>query len=179
MTSATRFRASQTVKQLIEWRDDDQLTGEGISETCISIAETASLTAYLCEGEPWILEITTPRSALGASIVAALHHLRGTILDKPHVVGQIHKAGLNQKRPESGARIDEALAILVLALDAAPDHLRDMLSKQAGLGRTGDPQGDAQLPSKKISNAVHNLLQLEMPTRGPDFHSQQDMFAVE
>lgn len=138
-----RLAASVTVGQLTQWLDGDRQRHADLIDVSLSVAETSSLTSYRRPGEAWRLDVAEESSARGAALTAALHHLRGLLLDRPYLQSTIHQA----KIP---CGLKQSLAILVLSLDAAPARNMRDLALIAGLGRTGDPQGDAQLRAEEL-----------------------------
>lgn len=111
----------------------------------IDVACTASLTAYLRPGERWNLDFAKENSARGLVIVAALHELRCKLVEKASILTPARVKSMR-------GGLSEAMAIVILALDAAPAGQADRLAMLAGLGRTNDPQGDAQLRAEEISS---------------------------
>lgn len=165
-----RLSASVTIGQLTQWLDGDRQRHADLIDVSLSVAETASLTSYRRPGEKWRLDVVGESSARGAALTAALHHLRGLLLDRTYLQSTIHHARI----PDG---LKEAIAILVLSLDAAPArYLRD-LALIAGLGRTGDPQGDAQLRAEELF-LRHEYPPLESgkPAQAAPADQQQGLF---
>lgn len=140
---ADRLGASSDARRLVQWLDGDRQRYDDLVDVALSVAETASLTAFRRDGEKWQLDIVAEHSAEGCALTAAMHHLRALLLARPYLQSSIYRAAIP-------ADLKRALAILVLSLDAAPSHIQSALAITAGLGRTGDPVGDAQLRAEEL-----------------------------
>lgn len=143
-TLSQRFGASSTLQEACKWNTKDRLGHAELASVMISVASTASLCAYLRDGEPWLLDYAPANSARGIMLIAELHRLRAELTLKRGALTPSRVA--ERKEP-----LATAIAILLLALDAvAPQHLVEM-AHLAGLGRTNDAQGDAQLRAEELS----------------------------
>lgn len=140
---ADRLGASSDARRLASWLDGDRQRYGDLIDVSLSVAETASLISFARADEPWRMEIVDEHSAGGCALTAAMHHLRALLLARPYLQSSIYRASIP-------ADLKRALAVLVLSLDAAPGHLQPALAITAGLGRTGDPVGDAQLAAEEL-----------------------------
>ncbi|UFM66808.1 hypothetical protein LOS78_12815 [Paracoccus sp. MA] len=158
---ADRLGASSDARRLVAWLDGDRQRYGDLIDVALSTAETASLTSFRRPGELWRMEIVEEHTAAGCALTAAMHHLRALLLARPYLQSSIYRANIP-------ADLKRALAILVLSLDAAPAHIQPALAITAGLGRTGDPVGDAQLAAEELF-AAHEWPPL--PDLGPSKES--------
>ena len=151
---ADRLNISSDARRLVQWLDGDRQRYDDLVDVALSVAETASLTSFQHDGGKWQFDIVGEHSAEGCALTAAMHHLRALLLVRPYLQSSIYRATIP-------ADLKQALATLVLSHDAAPAHIQPALTITAGLGRTGDPVGDAQLAAEELF-ATHDLL----PTGG-------------
>jgi len=146
-----RIDGIAAASEIVRWNDGDRMRHDDIVSAAISTAELASLVAFGRPGETWRLEAVTQDEARGSDLMSALHRLRSVMMSKMPVISRLR----NAPRVEQAA-LDEivtAVSLLALALDAVPAHLVREFALLAGLGRTNDAQGDAQLRAEEISLA--------------------------
>lgn len=140
----TRIEGASTLQEACEWGSKDRLGYAELTVAMISVACTSSLCAYLRPGEPWQLDYAPENGAKGLILIAELHRLRGEIVAK-------REAMTPRRVAARKGELAEAIALLALSLDAVPAHHAAEMALIAGIGRTNDPQGDAQLRAEELS----------------------------
>lgn len=143
-TLTRRIESASTLQEACEWGSKDRLGYADLTSAMISVACTSSLCAYLRPGEPWQLDYAPENGAKGLILIAELHRLRGEIVAK--------REAMTPKRVAARkGELAEAIALLALSLDAVPAHHAAEMALIAGISRTNDPQGDAQLRAEELS----------------------------
>lgn len=122
--------------------DGARLYAREIAETLVSVAGTASLAAFLRDGEDWRIEGIPAGSRRALRLLAELHLLRSDLAHRAPDTSRFLNSRTGNNFSE---RLRRAYALLLLSLDVVDGKLKGEAIHSAEIGRTGDPQGDAQL----------------------------------